>query len=94
MTLLKFVWLLNLEKSHLEPVQRLVYLGAHFDTIENTISLLVEKIPIIGDRVSLALTSSCLGASQCLNIIGTRVSTAPIVKWTLWRLRPLQTGLR
>lgn len=40
----------------------------------------------------MALTVSCLRASQCLKIIGTMVLTASIVKWALWRLRPFQTG--
>lgn len=37
-------WLLNLEKSHLEPSQFLVFLGAHFKKVKDTISLPEEKV--------------------------------------------------
>lgn len=60
-TLVAFGWLLNLEKSHLEPTQGFVYLGAQFNKVEYTISLsLEEKIPVVWNRVRLALASSCL----------------------------------
>lgn len=76
-TLPEFGWLLNLEKCHLEPTQSLVYLGAQFDTAENTISLPLEKIPVVQDRVQLALASPWLRVCKCLRIISTMVSMAP-----------------
>ena len=88
----EFGWLLNLTKSHLEPTQCLVYLGAQFDTVKKTISLPMEKIPVIQERISRALDTHHLKAFQCLKIIGTMVSTTPMVKWALWRLRPFQSG--
>ena len=91
-TLKEFGWLLNLQKSQLEPTQRLVYLGAQFDTVENSISLPLEKIPVVRERILPALSSPRLKASQCLKIIGTMVSTAPMVKWALWHMRPFQKG--
>lgn len=63
-TLQEFGWLLNLEKSHLEPTQSLVFLGAHFNTLEGTISLPEEKIGVIRDRLHAALASSHLSALQ------------------------------
>lgn len=67
-------------------MQCLVYQGAQFDTVENTISLPLEKIPVVWDRIHLALASPWLRTSQCLRIIGTMVS------WAFWRLRPFQRG--
>lgn len=59
-TLQEFGWLLNLEKSHLEPSQSLVFLGAHLNTVEGTISLPKEQIVVVRDRICSALTSSLL----------------------------------
>ena len=42
-TLLEFAWLLNLEKSHLDPTQSLVFLREHVNAIRSTISLPLEK---------------------------------------------------
>lgn len=47
---------------------------------------------MIRDRMLPALTASHLQARHCLKIIGTMVSTAPMVKWALWRMRPFQRG--
>lgn len=91
-TLSSFGWLLNLGKSHLDPAQRLIYLGAQFDTVENTISLPLQKIQSVRDRISRALHAPRLKASQCLEIVGTMVFMTPMVKWALWRLRPFQSG--
>lgn len=47
---------------------------------------------IVRDRICLALSSSHLQALQCLRVIGTMVSTIPMVKWAQWRMRPFQKG--
>lgn len=91
-TLQEFGWILNQEKSQLDPSQSLVFLGALFDTVRGTISLPEEKISTFRDRIHPALSTPHLHALQCLRIIGTMVAAIPMVRWAQWRMRPFQKG--
>lgn len=47
-TLQVFGWLVNWQKSKLQPTQKMVFLGAELDTIQNRVQLPQEKImPLI-----------------------------------------------
>lgn len=91
-TLMKHGWLINHAKSQLIPAQKMIYLGALFDTLRKAVSLPPEKIPIITGKVKRALGSKSMSASECLSLLGTFSSCIPMVKWARWHLRGFQQG--
>lgn len=72
--LVEFGWLLNQKKKNrTSPVLGILRGSVHHG--EEHISLPIEKIPVIRERISLALSFSCLKASRCLRIISMLVSS-------------------
>lgn len=61
-TLQKFGWIINSKKSQPNPTQRLMYLGALFNTAKASFSIPVEKVVTVRRRI-LAATVTHLSAS-------------------------------
>lgn len=85
-------WLINSGKSQLAPTQRMIYLGAMFDTREGTVSLPSLKMRIIIQKMLKTIASRYLTASQCLSLIGTMSACIPMIPWAHWHLRYFQMG--
>uniref|UniRef100_A0A803J3I0 ribonuclease H n=1 Tax=Xenopus tropicalis TaxID=8364 RepID=A0A803J3I0_XENTR len=89
-TLERFGWVLNREKSNLQPTQRLVYLGAQIDTDIEMISLPLTRIFKVTEMSSAMIRFGQVSARQFMRYLSTLTSTIGLVKWARWQIRPIQ----
>lgn len=85
-----FGWLVNREKSQLEPTQRIIYLGASIDSVQATVALPHAKVEKITRLFASLLDRVFLPAKTCMHLLGTMVSTFAMVSWAQWHSRRFQ----
>ena len=89
-------WILNLEKSSLNPSQNFQFLGLRFCTEDDTV--IVTPIPDIQvrlvEKVCPLLEAPHLSARKLSSIMGLVVYLAPLVPGGFYNLRPLQWLVR
>ena len=83
-------YIINVKKSHLQPCQDLVFLGARFLTSQNLVCLPVEKVNKIVSMVLRFKVSVYLTARVWLQLLGLFASTIFIVDMARLYLRPIQ----
>lgn len=89
-TLQEFAWLINQEKSVLCPSQCLTcHLQADIDTAQATVSLPHEKVFKDAARSVEAWDALALSAETCMKVVGTMMSTTPILSWAETNLKAL-----
>lgn len=66
-------WFLNLEKSALQPVQSLKYLGLIVDTVQENVFLPQIKISAVKDLVRIVRRKRCPSLLLCMRLLGKMV---------------------
>ncbi|XP_041445392.1 uncharacterized protein LOC121402804 [Xenopus laevis] len=85
-----FGWVINWQKSHLVPTQKIIFLGASLDTLQGIVSLPDQKVSYIMDRVRSFQQLTRVSVKDCMSILGLFSSTIQMVRWARWHMRPLQ----
>lgn len=91
-TLTSLGWIINWQKSNIQPTQRMVFLGAELDTWANTVELPREKLSLLIQKVKDVVPASYLPARAYLSLLGSLSATIPMVRWAQWNTRPLQAS--
>lgn len=91
-TLIRFGWVINHANIQFIPTQKMLHLGALFDTQEQSVLLPPEKVPVIREKASKALMSKRMLASDCYSLLGSFSVCIPMIKWSRWHLRVFQHG--
>ncbi|XP_061442163.1 uncharacterized protein LOC133365007 [Rhineura floridana] len=86
-------WLVNFDKSHLQPTQRLQHLGAMLDTLQETVFLSADRITAITDIARSLMHKSSADVMLLARALGMLVSTIHIVPWARAHTRQLQWAL-
>ncbi|XP_041446855.1 uncharacterized protein LOC121403130 [Xenopus laevis] len=83
-------WLINWEKSQLQPSQSLIYLGALFNTADNVVQLPQQKI----ERMVKEMEDFCLqgevSARRFMSLLGLMAASIPMTKWARFHMREAQ----
>jgi hypothetical protein len=86
-------FLLNLKKSHLEPSQELVYIGARFRTDLGKAFLPLDLMEALITIVNTFTVGRYRTARQFLQLLGLMASTLDVVQWARLFMRPVQIYL-
>jgi hypothetical protein len=86
-------FLLNLKKSHLEPTQDLVYIGARFRTDLGKVFLPVERMESLIACVISFQVGSYRTARQFMQLLGLMAASLKVVPWARLFMRPIQIYL-
>lgn len=77
----KFGWVINFQKPKLIPSQQMLYLGALFNTVNNSISLPQEKIVPFQSKLWDTFQRRTVSPRTCLSFIYSLSATIPMVRW-------------
>ncbi|XP_069616023.1 uncharacterized protein [Ranitomeya imitator] len=83
-------WLVNWEKSRLQPVKCQKFLGLLLDSADQICKLPEDKKISIVDKVSLAIENRSMSLRQSMSLLGSLTSCIPAVQWAQAHTRPLQ----
>lgn len=86
-------WLINLQKSDLEPGQAKIFLGILLDSNLQTSFLPAEKQMNIQSQISSLIASKTCSIRKVMSILGLLTSSIPAVKWSQAHSRSLQSFL-
>ncbi|XP_077346335.1 uncharacterized protein LOC143989955 [Lithobates pipiens] len=86
-------WILNLQKSSLNPSQEIRFLGYLINSVDQKIFLPLNKKDRIYGAVSLLQTSQNLTVRQVMSALGVLTSTMPAFQWARLHFRCLQAFL-
>jgi hypothetical protein len=86
-------FLLNLKKSHLEPTQDLVYIGARFRTDLGKVFLPEDRAESLIRCVRSFLIGSYRSARQFMQLLGLMAASLEVVPWARMFMRPIQLYL-
>ncbi|XP_061474004.1 store-operated calcium entry regulator STIMATE isoform X1 [Rhineura floridana] len=83
-------WLVNFDKSHLQPTQRLLHLGAMLDTLQAMVFLAPDRITAITSIARFLMQQTSADVMLLARALGMFISTIHIVPWARAHTRPLQ----
>ncbi|XP_061466244.1 pleckstrin homology domain-containing family A member 7 isoform X3 [Rhineura floridana] len=83
-------WLVNFDKSHLQPTQRLLHLGAMLDTLQAMVFLAPDRITAITSIARSLMQQTSADVMLLTRALGMFISTIHIVPWARAHTRPLQ----
>ncbi|XP_061480325.1 uncharacterized protein LOC133383498 isoform X1 [Rhineura floridana] len=86
-------WLVNFDKSHLQPTQRLLHLGAMLDTLQAMVFLSPDRITAITSIARSLMQQTSADVMLLSRTLGMFISTIHIVPWARAHTRPLQWTL-
>lgn len=89
-TLHQFGWIINWNKSSLEPTQSMIFLGAELDTNANKVVLPQGKIGQLVQKIRRLMEATHLSSRTCLSILGSMSATFPMIRWSQWHMRTFQ----
>ncbi|KAJ1187211.1 hypothetical protein NDU88_003990 [Pleurodeles waltl] len=87
-------FLVNVPKSHLEPSQRLLFIGAVLDTTLNQAFPLLQRIQDIQALVPMFRSGAVIPVLKVLRLLGLFASCILLVTHARWHMRTLQWCLR
>lgn len=76
-SLTEFGWMVNLEKSKLDPSQTLVFLAMHFNTLQYRIFLPEDKVNCISVK-TLQMSSPCITVQEFLRELNSLYPSGPM----------------
>ena len=83
-------WVINLEKSNLQPSQNVVYLGAHLDFCQGVASPTQERIVSLCQTTTQLLSTPSPRARLWLRLLGLAASLVEILPYCRLQMRPIQ----
>ncbi|XP_069589857.1 uncharacterized protein [Ranitomeya imitator] len=83
-------WIVNMEKSRLEPSTTQTFLGNLLDSEVQQCFLPEEKKQRIGHKVSTVIKKPDLTLRDAMSLLGSLTSCIPAVQWTQFHTRVLQ----
>ncbi|XP_061479227.1 uncharacterized protein LOC133383133 [Rhineura floridana] len=86
-------WLVNFDKSQLQPTQRLLHLGAMLDTLQAMVFLAPDRITAITSIARSLMQQTSADVMLLARALGMFISTIHIVPWARAHTRPLQWTL-
>ena len=86
-------WVLAVAKCQLQPLQRFPFLGANFDTVQNTVSPSEARASALARLAGRLQTLQALRARDMLRLLGHLASMIDIVPLTRLHMRGLQLCL-
>ena len=90
--LTKLGFIINVEKSHLEPTQNLVYLGSQFNLKTGQLLPTIDRVVKLEDNL-LALTLGQTSTLSFLKILGIMPSCIDLIPYVRLHMRPIQLHL-
>ncbi|XP_068104139.1 uncharacterized protein [Hyperolius riggenbachi] len=86
-------WLVNYQKSHLDPSQVIKFLGFIINSPLQRLFLPEDKVTKVQSTIVSLLEADAISVRQCMSIVGLLTSTAPAVDWAMAHVRVLQNWL-
>ena len=86
-------WLINREKSSLNPAQNVKYLGYDFCSVDQKVFLPQEKVSKMLQAVSALQTNQSVSLMEVSRTVGLMTLCFPAVPWARFHQRPLQMFL-
>lgn len=86
-------WIINLEKSSLNPSQNLVYLGARLDLLQGMLFASNERQAAVSDLAVEILSNKANSAFHWLRLLGLLASLVDVLPLCRLKMRPLQLCL-
>ncbi|XP_077135578.1 uncharacterized protein LOC143792936 [Ranitomeya variabilis] len=83
-------WIVNWEKSRLQPVTCQRFLGLLLDSVDQICRLPDDKKSSIVGKVSLAIKKRSMSLRNAMSLLGSLSSCIPAVKWGQFHTRQLQ----
>lgn len=93
-TLKQLGFVVNLDKSHLQPTQTLTHLGLILDTSQFQATLSTERQSRLIRALNQARDTKALPLLKLASLQGLMVSCQEVVPWSRFHLRPFQMLLR
>ncbi|XP_056415809.1 uncharacterized protein LOC130357228 [Hyla sarda] len=84
-------WIINLNKSNLQPATSVRFLGFMIDSVAMTIHLTPERKLRVQDTAQSLLVPKRETLPYLMRMVGLMSATVETVPWALWHLRPLQS---
>ncbi|XP_077143343.1 uncharacterized protein LOC143806556 [Ranitomeya variabilis] len=89
-SLQKLGWIINWEKSRLQPVTCQKFLGLLLDSVDQICRLPDEKKTTIIHKVSIAISKRSMSLRKAMSLLGSLTSCLPAVQWAQFHTRQLQ----
>ncbi|XP_063800256.1 mucin-5AC-like [Pseudophryne corroboree] len=86
-------WILNLQKSHLVPLQRLQFLGMILDTVSQKVFLPMNKALTIQSMVRFILKPPKILVHLCIRLLGKMVASYEAIQYGRFHAHPFQLDL-
>ncbi len=83
----------NVPKLHTDPTQSLIFIGGHFQTQKNIVSLLEERLERLKEGLMHFKLGTRVTARQFLSLLGTMPAMIEVVKHCRLYMRPIQIYL-
>ena len=86
-------WIINLEKSELEPKTDFTFLGYQFILQQGLVCPTEDRWKKIQEKILPFLSLTEMTAKKWMSLVGTLAATEKMVKLGMLRMRPIQMGL-
>ncbi|XP_068094667.1 uncharacterized protein [Hyperolius riggenbachi] len=86
-------WIVNWDKSVLQPTSKIQFLGVIIDSETERMYLPVEKIGKLKAMIQELITKPVMTIRQVMKVLGFLTSTAPAIQWAMMHTRHLQNWM-